>query len=404
MRTFDGMAVSEELHSLPFERPSVLDPAPLLMELQSRGPITHVRTPAGDIAWLVTGYEHVKALLSDERLGRSHPDPANAPRFSSSAFLGGPMMSTESEAARHAQMRRLLTRSFMVKRMNALRAAIQAVADELLDHLARQTPPADLHAALSMPLPVLVICEMLGVPHHDRDRFRRWSDDASSLFDGTRAANGYRQLVAYMHELVARKRRARADDVISDLVSASDRGEEMSDEQVAQMSAGLLFAGHETTMARLDLGALLLLTHPDQRRLLEQDPSLVVGAVEEVVRRSVPGQGVLPRYASEDFELAGETIRAGDLVLLGVVAANHDASGFPEPGRFDIRRQPNQHVGFGHGSHFCLGAGLARVELQVGLGTLFRRFPTLGLAVPLGELRARSHLLTGGLTALPVTW
>lgn len=398
------MAVSEELHALPFERPTVLDPAPLLMELQSRGPITRVRTPAGDVAWLVTGYEHVKPLLSDERLGRSHPDPANAPRFASSAFLGGPMMSAESERAQHAQMRRLLTRSFMVKRMNALRPAIQAVTDELLDHLAERTPPADLHAALSMPLPVLVICELLGVPRDDRDRFRRWSDDASSLFDATRAADGHRQLVAYMHELVARKRSARTEDVISDLVTASEQGEELSEEQVARMSAGLLFAGHETTMARLDLGALLLLSHPGQRRLLEQDPSLVVGAVEEVVRRAVPGQGVLPRYANEDLEVAGEAVRAGDLVLLGIVAANHDSSAFPEPERFDIRRRHNQHVGFGHGSHFCLGAGLARVELQVGLGTLFRRFPTLELAVPVAELRARSHLVTGGLTALPVTW
>src|SRR5262245_18805085 len=238
------MAVSEELHSLPFDRPSVVDPAPLLLELQSRGPITRVRTPAGDVAWLVMGYEQVKALFDDDRLGRSHPDPANAPRYASSAFFAAPVQSPDTERAQHAQFRRLLTPAFMVKRMNALRPTIQAVADDLLDQLSARTPPADLHTAFSVPLPVLVIGELLGVPPEDRERCYESADDASNLYDAKRAASGYRALHEDVHELMERKRRAPAQDVISDLVTASERGETMSDAQMTQIAGGLLFAGH----------------------------------------------------------------------------------------------------------------------------------------------------------------
>jgi pentalenolactone synthase len=393
-----------ELHSLPFERPSVVDPAPLLEELRSRGPITRVRTPAGDQAWLVTDYGHVMTLLNDERLGRSHPDPENAPRYGSAAFMGGPLMNSETEKAEQAQMRRLVTRSFMVKRMNALRPAIQAVTDDLLDRMAALTPPADLHTEFSMPLPALVICELLGVPIEDRDRFREWTTDMASMYDMARVENAYRQLYTYMYELVARKRHQRGEDVISDLLKAADEGEPVTDERIALLAGGLLFGGFESTMSRLDLGTVLLLTHPDQRELLERDPSLVVGLADEVVRRTVSGQGVLLRYANTEVVVGSETIEPGELVLLAIAAANFDPGTFAEPERFDIERRPNHHVGFGHGSHFCLGAGLARIELQVGLGTLFRRFPSLALAVPMSELRPRSESATGGITALPVTW
>jgi len=267
-----------------------------------------------------------------------------------------------------------------------------------------RTPPADLHDALSMPLPVLVICELLGVPYEDRDRFRQWSDEASHMWDRPRAAAALQALHGYMGGLVRRRRENRREDVISDLLNAADEEPGLSEQGVAQVSAGLLFAGHETTMGRLDLGALLLMTHREQRRALEGDASLVDSAVEEVLRVSVPGQGLAPRYAAADLEVGGVLVRAGDLVLLGVGAANRDERAFADPERFDVRRRQNQHVSFGHGSHFCIGAGLARVELQIALGTLVRRFPTLELAVPADRLRLRDDLLTGGLVGLPVTW
>jgi len=204
---------------------------------------------------------------------------------------------------------------------------------------------------------------------------------------------------------VARRREERGDDVISDLITASDaEADPVSDEEMVFLGAGLLFAGHETTMARLDLGALLLLTHPEQRRHLVSDPAAVDAAVEEILRYGVPDAGVMTRYARVDLELDGVTIRPGDLVLLGIGAANRDETAFADPGRFDVERAQNHHVTFGHGNHFCLGAGLARIELRTGLGTLFERFPTLDLAVPVDELRLRDEIVTGGLAALPVKW
>jgi pentalenolactone synthase len=399
------MAATESLPALPFERPSVFDPPPMLLRLQSERPVGRVRTPAGDVGWLVTGYEDVRQLLGDDRLGRAHPDPEHAPRYSGSMFGGGPIGSYETERADHSRMRRLLTRSFMVKRMNALRPAVQRLVDELLERMAAGQPPADLHQALSMPLPVLVICELLGVPAADRDDFRRWSDEAVSNWDAERALAGYAALFEYMRGHTARQRAERGDNVISELITSSEQeGDGLTDDDVAELGAGLLFAGHETTMGRLDFGVLLLLANPEQRRRLERDPAIVDTAVEEILRMGLPDHGVMARYARADLEVGGASIRAGDLVLLGMAAANRDDGAFDEPDRFDVGRRPNPHVTFGHGNHFCLGAGLARVELQIGLGTLFRRLPALELAVPVEELRLRDDLLTGGLAELPVAW
>jgi cytochrome P450 len=399
------MAATTNLPPLPFESPSPFDPAPLLMRLQAERPVVRVRTPAGDEGWLVTGYERVRDLLGDDRLGRAHPDPEHAPRYSHAAIGGGPLGNYETERADHARLRRLLTRNFMVKRMNALRPAIQALVDDLLDQVAASARPVDLHAALSMPLPVLVICELLGVPYEDRGDFRRWSEDATNMSDPQRAASGFEGLFGYMHGHVARRHREPGEDVISDLVNASNPEDKMTDDEIADLGAGLLFAGHETTMGRLDIGALLLLTHPEQRRLVERDPGAVDAAVEEILRFGGIGAAVnSPRYARANIELDGVTIRPGDMVLLAMGAANRDETAFPNPDDFDVQRTQNHHVTFGHGNHFCLGAGLARIELRTGLGTLFRRFPTLELAVPLGEVRLRVDSAIAGIEALPVTW
>lgn len=399
------MAAPASLPTLPFERPSLFDPAPLLLQLQAERPVTQVRTSTGDVGWLVTGYERVRDLLGDDRLGRAHPDPERAPRFSRSMFGGGPQGNYATELADHARLRKLLTRSFMVKRMNALRPAIQALVDDLLDQLAASTPPVDLHEALSLPLPVLVICELLGVPYEDRADFRRWSDDSTNMWDADRAASGLAGLIGYMQGHVARRREEHGDDVISDLITASDaEADPIPDEEMVFLGAGLLFAGHETTMARLDFGTLLLLTHPEQRRHVASDPAAVDAAVEEILRYGIVDTGVMARYARAELELDGVTIRPGDLVLLGMGAANRDETAFADAGRFDVQRAQNHHVTFGHGNHFCLGAGLARIELRTGLGTLFQRFPTLELAVPVEELRLRDEFVTGGLAALPVKW
>jgi pentalenolactone synthase len=217
----------------------------------------------------------------------------------------------------------------------------------------------DLHEALSFPLPVLVICELLGVPYEDREQFRIWSTDMAALHDRERAGAAQRNLVAYMGELVARKRAHPADDVLSGLCAVG--GGQMPDTHIAFVGAMLLFAGHETTVVRIDVGTLLLLTHPDQRQALLSDPELVTSAVEEILRRSNTGARGLPRYAHEAIEIGGVTIQAGEAVLLSGGAANHDERVFAEPDRFAIDRHPNPHLTFGYGPRFCIGAPLARI-------------------------------------------
>ncbi len=374
--------------------------------------VRQVTTPAGDTAWQVTGYANVKALLGDPRLGRSHPAPERAARYSEAAIFGQPMGSPESERNEHAQMRSLLTPSFSARRMANLRPRIQELVDGLLDDMGRMTPPLDFHALVSLPLPVLVICELLGVPYIDREDFRRWSDDAADMLDGPRSRAGLMQLQAYMSELLERKRRTPAEDVLSDLVAAQAYAPAaFTDEGVAQLAAGLLFAGHETTVTAIDKGVILLLTNAAARDVLQRDPTAVSRVVEEILRMPTPlpaehgaSPGGLPRYANADIELGGATIAAGDLVLLDLQDANLDPSMFATPEQFQVERADNAHLTFGHGGHYCIGAPLARIELQAIFSTLFRRFPTLQLAVPIEELRPRSQLLTGGVNELPVTW
>jgi cytochrome P450 len=398
----DNLMHATPLPTLPFAQPEPLSIAPLLRALQAEHPITQVRTPTGDIAWLVTRYAEVKALLADPRLGRSHPDPEHAPRFSDSILFGGPMERYETEHADHAQMRALLTPFFSARKMQDLRPRVEALVDHLLDTLATQTPPVDLHEALSFPLPVLVICELLGVPADDREQFRIWSTDMADLHDRVRAGAAQQRLIAYMSVLVARKRTQPADDVLSGLCAVG--GGQIPHDHIAYLGAMLLFAGHETTVVRIDVGTLLLLTHPDQRQALAQDPDLLSSAVEEILRLSDTGSGGLPRYAREAITIGDVTIQPGEAVLLSGGAANHDERAFAEPDRFAIDRQPNLHLTFGYGPRFCIGAPLARLELHAAFARLVHRFPTLRLAVPLEDIRFRQEILTGGLFALPVTW
>jgi pentalenolactone synthase len=395
------MTASRHLPALPFERPHVLAFPPLLRRLQAEGPITLVRTRVGDEAWHVTRYAELKQLLADDRLGRSHKDPEHAPRISDSILLGGPSENYETEHADHARMRSLLTPFFSARRMDAMRPRVAALVDELLDVLAVRTPPVDLHEALSFPLPVLVICELLGVPYEDRDQFRAWSRGMADLHDRQRASAALASLIGYMGELVARKRGQPGDDVISGLCAAEDGT--LPDDHVAFLAAVLLFAGHETTVVRIDLGTLLLLANPDQRDLLLREPALLPTAVEEILRASGTGGGGLPRYPRQGVEIGGVAISAGDAVLLDIGAANHDGRAFEDPERFNIARRPNPHVAFGYGPRFCIGAPLARIELQAVFERLVPRFPRLRLATPIDQLCARDDL-TGGLAELPVTW
>jgi cytochrome P450 len=385
---------------LPFEQTHPLRLAPRARELQAAGSVHRVRTAVGDEAWLITDYARVRQLLDDDRLGRSHPEPDTAARMGDSALFGGPLGDFATEHADHARMRALLQPHFSAKRMRTLRPRIETLATGLLDDLAEHGSPADLHAALAVPLPVLVICELLGVPYEDRDQFRAWTADAANTRDRARSERGLAELFGYGQKLVARKRAAPADDVISRMCAAED----LPDDAVAGLSMGLLFAGHETTVVQIGLGMLLLLTNLDSWQSLVDDPGLVDSAVEELLRAPSRGGGGIPRYARTDLEVDGVHIEAGELVLLDIGTANHDPRVYGDPDRVDIVNATTSHLSFGHGARYCAGAPLARIELRVVLGQLVARFPTLRLDVELDEVTMRRDVLAGGLVELPVRW
>jgi len=384
----------------PFDQTHPLQVAPGLRELLSQGLIHRVRTAVGDEAWLITGYEQVRRLLTDDRLGRSHPRPETAARTGKSALFGGPLGDFATEQADHARMRSLLQPHFSPKHLQALRSQVETLTTRLLDELAEHGPPADLLAMLAVPLPVLVICELLGVPYEDRDRFRAWTQAAADVGDRAQSEQGLAELFGYSLKLVARKRNEPGDDVISRLCATDG----VCDAEAAKLSMFLLFAGHETTVVQIGWGALLLLINREQWQGLYNDPSLAASAVEEILRAPGNGGGGIPRYARTDFEIDGVAVHAGDLVLLDVVAANHDPAVFTDPDRADITRHAAAHLSFGYGPRYCIGAPLARIELQVVFSQLIPRFPTMHLAVGVEELSVRHNLLTGGLVELPVKW
>lgn len=388
------------LTQLPFEQPDPLQAPPELRALQAQGPVHPVRTATGDPAWLVTGYQEVRQLLDDPRLGRSHPDPNRAARTGESALFGGPLGDFETEAADHARMRSLIQPHFTPRRIRALRPRVEALTTALLDEVARRGSPADLIEALAVPLPVLVICELLGVPYADRDQFRGWTRDVGDVRDRARSERGLAELFGYGQQLVARKRAQPGDDIISQLCGTEETG----DDEIAMLSMFLLFAGHETTVTAIGTGTLLLLTEPGQRQTLGREPALVPAAVEEILRAGGQGGGGIPRYARAALRIADVAIRPGDLVLLDNGAANHDRTAFIDPGRFDISRPAIPHLSFGHGARYCIGAPLARIELQTVFSQLVLRFPGMRLTGPAAQLTFNRDTLAGGLAQLPVTW
>ncbi|MEV6605608.1 cytochrome P450 [Kutzneria sp. NPDC051319] len=405
------MTTTETRPQLPFDRPSVLDIAPLYAVLNKEADPVEVLTPAGDPAWMVTRFEQARMVLGDARFGRSHPEPERASKVSDAALQSGPSVDYDEEQAIQTRMRKLLVPAFSAGRMRRLSDHVQKLVDALVDeviaqHDADPSQPVDLHALLSLPLPVQVICELLGVPYADRDYFHEMSTRLGRMDIGVEAAaQAWDDLRAYILRLTEAKRSDLRQDVISDLIRAQADDPGFTDDLLVGFSTGLLFAGHETTMSRLDLGVVFLLADLARRDRFAADPDGQAQAtVEEVLRMSAPnGIGHL-RYAHEDVAVGGITIRRGDCVLVNSGVANRDADVFTDPDRFDPDRSPNLHLAFGHGWHFCIGASLARTELRIALSTLFRRIPTLRLAVAPEDLQLRPGSMSGGILALPVTW
>jgi hypothetical protein len=375
------------------------DPHPTLGLLRAEAPVLRVDLADGPV-WLVTRYDDVRALLADPRLSKNwrHLLPpearADAPGEQESMLMRDP--------PDHTRLRKLVSRSFTARRIAGLRPRVAEIADELLDAVPVDAP-FDLVERYAFPLPVQVICELLGVPAGDRDRFGAWSRvliDQSSP-EEAHEANG--QLHAYLTELIARRRAEPDEALLSALIRvADDDGDRLSEAELVSMATLLLIAGHETTTNLLGNAVLALLTRPDQLALLRARPELLPRAVDELLRFDGPVWNATYRFTTEDVEVAGVTIPAASAVQLTLGSANRDDARFPDAAELRVDRDAGGHLAFGHGIHYCLGAPLARIEGEVALGALLARFPRWEAAADPAELVFRRSTLIRGLRALPV--
>jgi len=376
------------------------NPYPLYARLRAEAPVYPTRL-LGQPTWLVTRYTDVFAVLKDERLLKDWlPVTRWLHRF------GGAITQhmLNQDGPDHIRLRTLVHKAFTPHLIEKLRSRIQSVCAELLDKL-ESNGCTDLMTGYALPLPLTVISELLGVPAELRDRLHRLSRStfsAANTLGVVRSWPDQRLLISRIRKLVAQRRSDPRDDLITALVEAEEAGDKLTEKELIGTIALLLIAGYETTVNLIGSGALTLIEHPHQRVLLEQDPSLAPSAVEELLRYTSPLDMASQRFACEDLTINSVKISQGELVVAVLGSANHDEAQFSDSETFDIRRQPNKHLAFGQGAHFCLGAPLARLEGQIALTTLFHRFPNLQLAQAAERLRWRKSLIIRGLEELPV--
>ncbi|MFI2620618.1 cytochrome P450 [Streptomyces sp. NPDC018584] len=393
---------SPEPVALPTVRSCPFDPPAELMRLSEEGPLRPLAFPDGSVGWLATGHAVVRAVLNDPRfsartelLRMPVPYPWQATPAPPGFFVG-------MDAPQHTRYRKLLTGQFTVRRMKQLVPHIERITEGFLDTMEAQGPPADLVHGFALPLPSLAICELLGVPYEARESFQR---HAATTVSTNATPEQMTAAHAALDELVLRTVRAERSDPGSDtIIGGLITGGDLTDTEIAGAAKLLLVAGHETTANMLSLGAYALMEHPAQLALLRAEPDRMDSAVEELLRYLSIGQFGPLRAALEDVELAGRTVRKGEVVMTSSPAANRDPERFERAGELDVSRSASGHLAFGHGAHQCIGQHLARIEMRIGYSALFRRFPGLRPAVPAAELPLRSEMFIYGMHRFPVTW
>lgn len=389
----------------PFNPPVSLAIDPLLGELRVTEPVSRIRLPYGGEAWLLTRYEDNRALLTDRRFSRADAAGPQVPRLTVEP-AGGVAMAI-MDPPEHTRLRRLVALAFTVRRVESLRPRLHVLADELVTAMVEQGPPADLVRAFALPLPTMVICELLGVPYADREEFhgRARMVLSSTAYTREQVRQAVDELSDYLMDLIDERRERPTGDLLSALVHARDAEDRLSEQELLTLCGTLLIAGYENTSNSIANFTYLLLAHPDRLARLRAEPDLFPTAIEELLRYAMAGLGVShPRIATENVEFSGVTIRRGEAVFASLPSANHDPEVFTDPDGLDFDRPQNPHLAFGHGIHHCLGAALARAELDVALRTLIGRLPRLALAVPPDQVPWKVGLTVRGPDALPITW
>ncbi|GGP97453.1 MULTISPECIES: cytochrome P450 family protein [Streptomyces] len=390
------------------------DPYPAYAWLRENSPVHRTKLPSGVEAWLVTRYADARQALADQRLSKNpahHAEPAHAKGKTGipgerKAELMTHLLNIDPPD--HTRLRRLVSKAFTPRRVAEFAPRVQALTDHLIDGFAERGE-ADLIHEFAFPLPIYAICEMLGVPREDQDDFRDWAGMMIRHGGGPRGgvARSVKQMRTYLGELIHRKRDDLGDDLISDLIRASDHGDHLTEGEATAMAFILLFAGFETTVNLIGNGVHSLFMNPGQRERLQNslaagESGLLATGVEELLRYDGPVELATWRFATEPLTLGGERVETGDPVLVVLAAADRDPERFADPDTLDLSRADNQHLGYGHGIHYCLGAPLARLEGQTALATLLTRLPDLELSVPPQDLRWRGGLIMRGLRTLPV--
>jgi cytochrome P450 len=382
---------------------TIYHPSPDYAVLRETCPVPHIELPDGTLAYLATRHADVRQVFTDPRFSRAAAAGPNRPTRELGSLAEDSLIGMDPP--RHTRIRKVVSHAFTFRRVEELRPTVAALVDGMIDRMVAAGRQADMIEYLSAPLPIYVISKLFGIPEADQDKVRRWSDGLVGDWDAD--PDTPKAALEAFGQMIAERRRNPGDDLMSALISAWDEHDDLTERELVSVTAGIFVGGHETTTNQINLFLLVLTRHPEQlAKLRGDDPESVARAVEELSRFIQLGDNgvLLPRVTVEEVELGGVRLPAGSPVLPAVVSANRDSAVFADPDRLDVTRAANPHLGFGAGPHHCLGAALARMELQEALGALLRRLPGLRLAVPEEELRFKPGLVVRSLESLPVTW
>ncbi|MNO14160.1 Cytochrome P450 [compost metagenome] len=387
----------------------IQQPFPVYEKLRKEDPVHRFLLPSGHYAWLITRYDDAVEILQDPRFVTNSPflENAQGTEETHQEIISRNLLSVTPED--HRRLRRLIQKAFTPRMIERLRGRIEEISNQLLDQVVDHGKrEMDLIEDYAFPLPIIVICEMLGVPLQDQDKFRGWSNIIMEGFNNPlmneQSDEVMKAFVNYLQGLIAERRHNLQEDLISDLISVEEEGDVLSEQELYALVFVLIIAGHETTVNLIGNGMLALLENPEQKQLLLSQPELIQPAIEEILRYNGPAEVSNIRWATEDVEYGGKNIRRGEMLFVSFSSANRDPLQFADPDTFDITRKVNNHIAFGKGVHFCLGAPLARLEGEIAINILLKRFPNIRLKTEEELLEWRPGMIIRGLKDFPVTF